>query len=173
MNQDHIKQVQQWLDKNVKVFATPDSVTLSAFRVESGRYSGSFDVCLDGVRVPERFRFGLGSNGKPEVYFPMFHSPLGAPASYAAVELTGETGKAIKDVLTSTLPKMKPLGLNPETGELVLHTTHSESDRILDMAHYTGTMERISHKDFSVSCRVNCAQRGTQTDSPASGGPVA
>lgn len=166
---DHINKVWQWLDENALVFKTPESITLSGFDVSSGKYSGSFDVTLDNQRIPRRFSFGLGGNGKPEIYFPMFHSPLGAPASYAAVELTRETTEAVKKILASILPAMKPLGLNRETGEQLFLTTCSESARIVDKGTYTAAMTRISAEDFSVSLRMSYAKQQPQIDSPASG----
>ena len=151
---EHVKKVQEWLEENVESFPTPGTVTLSAFQIDADRYSGSFFVSLDGNKIPDRFRFGLGSNGKPELFFPMFHSPLGAPASYAAVELTYKTETAIKNLLTEILPKMKPLGLNRGTGEMVLATTHSDSDRIVNKEEYDLIMARISKSDFSASCSI-------------------
>ena len=151
---EHIQAVNKWLDDNVLVCETPTAVDISDFQLRPDSFSGSFQVALDGVKLSDRFSFGLGGNGKPDLFFPMFHSPLGAPASYAAVELTSETALAIKRLLESALPKMKALGYNRATGEMVFRTTHSDSARIVDKAAYEECMKQISQKEFSARCFV-------------------
>lgn len=152
----HIQAVQSWLDENVVVYATPKAIEISGFQLGPNTYRGSFQVALDGVNIPEQFSFGLGSNGKPELYIPMFHSPLGAPASYARVELGDETVLAIKNLLASVLPEMKSLGFNRNTGEMIFRTTHSDSDRIVNQAAYEECMGHISRHEFSASSLVSC-----------------
>ena len=147
--EEHIKAVWKWLDENVQVFETPQSVTVSNFQIKTSRFSGSFDVHLDDVKLSERFSFGLGAHGKPDLFFPMFHSPLGAPASYVAIELTPQTTSAIKELLADVLPKMKALGLNRETGELIFHTTHTDFDRVIDKVGYEPHIGRVTASDFS------------------------
>jgi hypothetical protein len=148
---EHIKEVTQWLDENVQVFATPGQVTLARFEIDPDKYQGRFEVQLDGVAIHERFRFSLGNHGHPDVHLPMFHSPLGAPASYTAVELCDATRAAIVHLLARTLPSMKPLGYNRATGECVYLTTHATKDRVIDPAAYAAAMQAIAAEGFSVS----------------------
>jgi len=46
----------------------------------------------------------------------MFTSPLGVPASYAAIRITSNTHNAISEALKKAFPKLKPLGRNRDTG---------------------------------------------------------
>jgi len=170
---DHLQAVQKWLRDNVLAYETPTAVEVSDFQLGANGFSGSFQVTLDGKKLPVPFSFGLGDNGKPALHFPMFCSPLGAPASYEAVELTDETTLAIERLLRFILPKMKPLGYDRETGELIVLTTHSTLDRIVNRAEYDECMRRVSGKEFSARCFVGDAQQGDQANGPAPGGSAA
>ena len=79
----HIEKVRQWLREHVQVFSDLHSVTLSDFTVNWDEFS----VTLDDTAISDKFSFFLEASGKTTFYPPMFHSPLGAPASYAAVEV--------------------------------------------------------------------------------------
>lgn len=147
--------IEQWLEDNVRTYPTPGSVTLSGFDVDTEEYRGSFDVTLDENTIPERFSFALGGNGTPDLFLPIVTSPLGVPTSYATVELTDETVSAIKRLLASALPRMKPFGLNQETGELVLFTTHGPLDRILDEDEYRSHMAQVGENEFSKSMHLD------------------
>jgi hypothetical protein len=48
---------------------------------------------------------------------PMFHSPLGAPASFAAIELSPRVEAAVLAGLRALVPPLKPFGTDTETGE--------------------------------------------------------
>lgn len=157
--QEHIRKVQDWLDENVRVYETPETVTVCEFVRKLGAYSGSFHLRLDDVALAESFSFGLGNDGRPELFFPVFHSPLGAPASYSAVRLTQETVASTENLLGAILPKMKPLGLNRETDEMVFATTHSELDRVVVMSEYKAAMARIFDPDFEASIPVSSPRR--------------
>lgn len=146
--------IEAWLEANVRTYPTPESVTLSGFDVDIEEYQGSFDVTLDENTIPDRFSFGLAANGMPELFLPIVSSPLGVPASYATVELTDETLAAIKQLLASTLPRMRPFGLNRETGELVLFTTHGPLHRILDEDEYRSRMAHVRRSGFSITTQL-------------------
>lgn len=150
---EHIEQVRQWLEENVEVYPTPDRVTLSEFKVDWDRLEGSFQVSLDGTRLEDRFRFSVGSNGKPEVFLPMFHSPLGAPASYAAVELTSETSKAILAGLHRAIPHVEAYGLDRRTGRMVGNGTPI-SERIIDGVAFEQMKGHIEAGGFTVTVEV-------------------
>ena len=81
----------------------------------------------------------------------MFCSPLGAPASYPAVELTDETRSEIQVALESVLPRMKALGVDRDTGEAVYLTTHTDSDRITSAEIHKAAMKALSQEGFSDS----------------------
>lgn len=108
--ESRFEQVRKWLDENVQVYATPHSVKLSGFDVDWNEFKGSFRVQLDEIVLIEKFTFSPDSSGKPAFYIPMFHSPLGAPCSYAAIELTEFTRLAIEICLKKTIPRIGSSG---------------------------------------------------------------
>ena len=112
---DKTAQVSKFLTEHVAVYSTPIEISISQIKVawsEPG-ISGTFALALDGVELKELLRFSIGLNGKPDIFLPMFHSPCGVPCSYPAVELTKQTSKAVRELLASFFPKIKPCnGLN-------------------------------------------------------------
>ncbi len=121
--EEHIKQVGEWLDKNVQKFAEPKTVTLFDFEVDWEEFSGSFRLSLDNVVLKERIRFGLEASGKVIFYRPMFHSPLGAPCSYSAIDITPKTEVAITKALREAIPRVKGAGIDRDTGREVNYHT--------------------------------------------------
>jgi hypothetical protein len=123
----HIKEVRQWLEENVQVFPEPEKVTLSEFSVNWEEFSGEFRVAFDSVVLSEKLRFGLELSGKTRFYLPMFHSPLGAPASYGAIDISEKTHAAILKGLHQTIPKIKGAGIDRDTGrEIAFYTPPNE-----------------------------------------------
>lgn len=112
----HLEAVRAWLDENTVTIPEPDTVTLCDFRVDWSEWSGSFRIKFDDAFHKDRFRFSEDGTGKVRFSLPMFVSPLGAPASYPAIEISERTRKAIHQALDSTFPKITPHGRNRETG---------------------------------------------------------
>jgi hypothetical protein len=71
-----------------------------------------FSRC-EQVDSRERPAFSIGIDGKYYYCVTFFCSPLGARASYAAIDLIIETGTAITNALNQMFPKMLPFGLSP------------------------------------------------------------
>ena len=123
----HIEEVRQWLKENVQVFPEPDKVTLSEFLVNWEEFAGEFRVAFDSVVLSEKLRFDLDPSGKATFYLPMFHSPLGAPASYGAIDISEKTHAAILKGLRQTIPRIKGAGIDRDTGvEITYYTPPSE-----------------------------------------------
>jgi len=118
-----IKAVHAWLDKHVRVFDEPEAVTLSDFSVNWDEFSGNFRVTLDNVELPTKLRFGLETSGETKFHLPMFHSPLGAPSSYSALDLTPKTLAAIKLGLHQAIPRVMAAGSNKVTGQNIAFDT--------------------------------------------------
>ncbi len=97
--------VQEWLNDNVQVFSTPQKIKLSEFQVDWEKLSGSFNLTLDDVSAKERIEFSPEVSGKPSLNFPMYHSPLGVPASYSVIKITWETEYCILKQLKMLLPR--------------------------------------------------------------------
>ena len=148
---DRVAQVLAWVRENTRVYETPSTVTLFNFEFDHSDYSGTFCVLLDVDHYVEDYSFFAESDGWPRWCPPMFHSPLGAPASYPAVRLTPETERAIDRALRSVLPRLRALGLDPETGEEITNITHNVLDRVVDHHAYRDAVRKITASGFYVT----------------------
>jgi len=120
----HVEQVNNWLDENVQVYPEPEEVTLSSFVVDWSDFSGKFDVTLDSTALASPLWLSLDKqSGKMKFGVPMFCSPLGAPASYAAISLTEKTNNVIEKALQDTFPQLRPAGVNRKTGIETCYST--------------------------------------------------
>jgi hypothetical protein len=144
--------LREWLDANVRRYATPALVTLSAFDVDWKRFGGSFAVQLDDFALEDRFSFELDVAGRPQLILPMFVSPLGVPASFAAVHLTGATEAAILTCLQSVLPRVLPLGRDPRTGGEITMLTPIEQ-RVLEPDRLSKAMTDLRNPGWTVSAK--------------------
>lgn len=146
----HIEEVSRWVDENVVSYPTPRAVTLSEFEVDWEQMSGRFYVSLDGQRIEDPFRLSLAQNGWIQFHPPMFHSPLGAPASYRAVELTEDTAQSLTKALRSIFPRLKPMGLDKTTGAHIGQRTPI-IERISDQKMFDSANEMISSNGFCIT----------------------
>ena len=112
----HVELVNKWLEENVQVFSEPELVTLSEFSINWEDFGGDFRVALDSNILPDKFNFWLEASGLTRFCIPMFHSPLGAPASYGAVRITNKTNDAILQGLRDTIPRLEGVGISKKTG---------------------------------------------------------
>ena len=100
-----MEMLQEWLNENVQVFPSPKMIKLSNFEVNWEHLSGSFNLTLDNVFIKDRMNFSPEASGKPTLYYPMFHSPLGVPCSYSLIKITWETEYCILKQLKMLLPR--------------------------------------------------------------------
>lgn len=112
---DHEREVKAWLEENVKVLEEPAMVTLSNFDIDWHQFDGNFNLALDDMVLEEKVSFSAEASGKSNFSLPMFHSPLGAPASYSAYEITKKTHQAVNQALALTIPKLAGTGRHPES----------------------------------------------------------
>lgn len=124
------RDLEGWLEANVLHHPEPKSVALSDFEINWTDLSGSFSLALDSLKVESRIKFSLDSNGWMRFWMPMFHSPMGVPASYAMFELTDATQKAIEEALKDVFGRFRPLGLNKDIDRLITGDTPT-LDRLL------------------------------------------
>lgn len=150
---EHLKEVARWLDENVESYPTPKAITMSDFSVNWAEMSGSFVLTLDDHRIKERFRFSLAQNGWVQYHLPMFTSPLGAPASYGAADLTDETARSLTKALMSIFPRLKPMGVDAVTGVLIGQRT-SIADRVLGRGIFDAVISKVSAMGFSLTAIV-------------------
>ena len=152
----HIEQVREWLEKKVQKYPTPCKVTLSEFEVDWDELSGAFSISFDAVPLPKKLKFGVEQSGKAVFFLPMFHSPLGAPASYATIEISDKTSRAILKGLHSTIPRVKGYGINRETGKQIYsHTPICE--RIINHDEFWLAKKRIESDGYTISIDTEIA----------------
>ena len=134
-------EVQNWLDENVRLITHANELTLCDFTYNSKNYSGQISVSVDGEALEGRWRFWLSDgDGWPTVSPPMFTSPLDAPASYAAVELSDELDAALRSEMRGIFPRIAPLGLNRKTDVEFTMFNSTVADRIIDHEAYQITV---------------------------------
>lgn len=150
---EHLKEVSRWLDKNVASYPTPRAFTLSDFEVDWEQMSGSFYVCLDGKHIEDPFRLSLGQNGWVQFHLPMYTSPLGAPASYRAVDLTVDTLETLTKALRSIFPRLKPMGKDKDSGAFIGQQT-AIADRVVDLDIFAAAIGRVDAMGFSLTVMV-------------------
>jgi hypothetical protein len=94
-----LENVDEWLEKNVQVFPEPKVITLSNFKKKD--FGGEFTLTLDSAALIDKISFDNWPLNSTliKIYLPMFHSPLGVPASYAAIEITDNTRNLIESTL--------------------------------------------------------------------------
>ena len=115
----HREAVFQWLAENVESYKTPGQIDLQITDFDWKSFSGNCKLFFDGIELSDIFGIGLDISGKFGLKPPIFNSPLGAPASYAAIKLTETTYQAINAELNQFLPKMLPYGIDHLTGEMI------------------------------------------------------
>ena len=145
---NRLKEVRAWLADNVVYIPEPKEVTLFDFEVNWSNWSGEFKIRFDDFVSEDSFGLGMEMTGVPKFYYPMFTSPLGVPASYAAIEITSNTHNAINEALKRTFPKLKPLGKNRDTGIQIMYNSPMEA-RLA--RHEIEETELLVVKGYSVS----------------------
>lgn len=146
---EHIEAVRQWLEKNVRVYPTPASITLCHIALHPERFSGTATLLIGDEQLGEDLSLRMDETGWLTCSLPMFHSPLGAPASYGAIEITEPAQRALSAAVRSLLPRLLPLGLHPVSKEWITTSTPLRQ-RVLDQAEFDAALERVAQADFRV-----------------------
>lgn len=109
----HLEEVREWLRVNVNDATGLREICIVNLAIDWERFpaelTGHFDIEGGGAQRYCGFRFKVSITGKAEIGPPMFGSPLGAPASYAAVDLTDAAYEAMSRALRAILPPVRPL----------------------------------------------------------------
>jgi hypothetical protein len=145
---EHLKLVSKWLDENVRSYPTPSRISLAEFDFNWDRMTGEFCLFLDEQCLPDPFHLTLSQNGWMQFHPPMFVSPLGAPASFRAVNLTSDTELAIDNALHQIFPRLKPLGLDKQSG-LCIWSSTPIADRIIDIDIFHGAKLLTAQPGYS------------------------
>jgi len=153
---DRLTMVQNWLEENVRVVKHANELTLCDFTYSLKNYSGEFAIRVDGELLDGRWHFWLdGADGWPTVSPPMFTSPLGAPASYAAIELSGELNAAMRAKMREIFPRIAPFGRNRKTGVEFTMRNSTVEDRIIDHEAYQNTVAQIESGGLRLTFQLN------------------
>ena len=100
--------VRKWLDENTTSFSPERSVTLHSFDVNWHHLKGDCLARADDRAGSTAIHFYYDRVAWPLWRGDVFHSPLGVPASFSAVEFSERA--TIARGLQELLPRIKPVG---------------------------------------------------------------
>jgi len=150
---DRKEQLHNFLRGNVVSPSTPKVIVLSDFEFNFKDFKGSFKLKLDSDVMKERFRFGVQIDGRYEISPPFHISPLGVPTSFPKVELTDETNKKIEKLINDFFPKIKPLGIDKESGSMI-DRNNPMIERVIDVQDVTWVINEILTKGFNLKSEI-------------------
>lgn len=146
---EHLQAVRAWLDENIKVYPTPQSISISQISLDSKSMSGRALLKIGDDPYAEELTLRMGDTGRLTYSLPMFCSPLGAPASYCAISLTSQTIAALDKLIAGLLPRLLPLGLHPVTKEFITTSTPF-AQRTLDPDQFADAFNLCTNVSFSL-----------------------
>jgi hypothetical protein len=153
----HIRAVNEWLEANVRVYPEPTQIILRQIQMDPVTLKGSALLFLGNDDQSESLELQMAENGWLTFCIPLFHSPLGAPASYGAIKMTNDTEGAVSAAVRSLLPRLMPFGINPKTKKWITTSTPLQ-ERILDKGELMAALDRIGQPDFE--CRQLVVSNG-------------
>ncbi len=103
----HLEAVRQWLSDNVVKIDDAAAIAVVDITYDPQTFRGCFVITADGVLLDGEWRFWLGdADGHTHISPPMFISPLGAPASYEAVEISDEQFASVLAQIRAVFPRI-------------------------------------------------------------------
>ena len=141
--------VKAWLEDNVFCPLTPKEITVHSIEFNWERLSGTFRLALDNCEIAEPFEVHIDIAGRVQWTPPMFCSPLGAPASYAAVEIDKATTEALMRALERCFPRLRGYGVYPDLG-LEIYGDNPLEDRIIDPQEFRKVRKVLNSKHFKL-----------------------
>lgn len=85
---------------------------------------------------------------------PMFHSPLGVPASFAAVRLDEKTDAAVKHALESIFPRVRAYGWHKDI-DVIIDAMTPFMARIIDIVEFEKCRRTIEAGDVTFNLPVD------------------
>lgn len=146
----------------IKVLAEPTMVTVRKFDLNWGRGLGTFCVAFNGVELQDRFYCAVEGDGWLHYAMPTTQCPNGLHADYPLYVFTQATHNAIADAVRAVVPRLKPWGLNKESGEMCTQLTSLKA-RGAETSSFLGVRAQISSPGFSKSvslCTDSAVGRG-------------
>jgi len=152
----HIQEIRSWLKKNVEVHPVSQEITLYDFELEVPRQEiqGSFNLLFGEFKCGRRINFSFGENGKASMGMPMFHSPLGAPCSYSAIDISHTEEKAINHALNYIFPRLKSYGLDHKTGSHIELGT-PVINRMIDSTEFIHAKEKVLSSNYAITIKID------------------
>ena len=150
---DHLEKVRAWLELNVHVPPMPKKVTLSEISFDWDYGRGSFVLKLDEHPVKDPFRIYVEMNGQMAFTPPLYVSPLGAPASYAAIKLDEATEQAINRALRQVFPRLLAYGRHKGRGAYIDALTPL-GDRVVDVQEFNEKRALIESGSLTMTEKV-------------------
>ncbi len=151
---DHVAEVHRWVDANKRVYSDIKTIKLMRVQIDRSDFSGSAELILDDRMPPESLRLSLGGDGWLTYSLPMFHSPLGAPASYTAVVLNEAASRAVACAVRGLLPRVLPFGLHPITKDWITQSSPL-SQRVVSHVDFEAAFARLHEPTFTQIIRLN------------------
>jgi len=115
---------------------------------------GSFNILFGEFKCGRRINFSFGESGKVSMGMPMFHSPLGAPCSYGAVDISDAERKCVNHALNYIFPRIKPYGVCRETGKHIQLGT-PVINRMIDSTEFIHAQEKVMSSNYAVTVKIN------------------
>lgn len=150
---DHVDEVHRWVNANRRVYSDISTINLRAVQIDASDFSGTAELMLDDRMPPEQLSIFLGGDGWLSYSLPMFHSPLGAPASYGAVVLSEAASRAVDSAVRGLLPRVLPFGLHPITKKWITQLTPL-SQRVVSKVEFDAAFARIHEPTFAQVIRL-------------------
>ena len=146
---ERLEELHNWLRGNVVSPSTPKVIVLTNFEVNWKTFDGEFTLKLDSDEMKDKFKFSIEIDGKYQISPPFYVSPMGIPGSYPKIDLTEETNERIEKLINDFFPKLKPLGIDKESG-LIIDRNNPMIDRVIDVQDVTWVINEISTKGFNL-----------------------
>lgn len=147
---ERLENLHNFLRDNVTFPLTPKVIVLTNFEVNWKTFDGEFTVKLDSNEMKERFKFSVEIDGRYQISPPFYISPLGVPGSYPKIDLTEETTDTVTSMINEFFPKIKPLGLDSQTGVMIDRNTPIK-DRVVDVEDVFWKMNKVLSDDFKLT----------------------
>jgi hypothetical protein len=132
-----------WLQDNVLEVRQPSKLVLCGFKFNWSSFTGSFSMEVEGKLLDYLFELYVGLNGFMHFREPVFHSPLGVPASYSAINIDSETKLAISDVVSNFFPKFRAYGFHKDLNKMI-DSSSSMEERVIDQNKLTDFKSKLS-----------------------------
>jgi len=126
-----IQKLDDWLEDNVFEVMHPSKLVLYGFKFDWSTFTGSFFMEVEGKPLDYLFELYVELNGLMHFREPIFHSPLGVPASYSAINIDSETKLAISDVVSNFFPKFRAYGFHKDLNKMI-DSSSSTGERVID-----------------------------------------